>query len=203
MGDTPSECFGYPERVVLENLPSLSTVILEKAFQYVNDISVSNFLSSSYKKSVSICEANELLVTDPTVTHLTVNSNCLNEVNEFQLNRFVVLKELVIGSNSLNDVVSLKLIGLNKLKRVVIGKNSFTKKKSNYGYDPNRHFYLKNCESLRELKMGRYSFSDYSVCEIENLPSLEVIEMGELNEGSRNFYHASKLELKSGSERMK
>ena len=68
--------------------------------------------------------------------------------------------------------------------------------------NPNRHFYLKNCERLRELKIGRYSFSDYSVCEIENVPSLEVIEMGELNEESNNFCCAS-LELKSDSERMK
>ena len=55
---------------------------------------------------------------------------------------------------------------------------------------------------MRELKIGWYSFSDYSVCEIENVPSLEVIEMGELNEDSYNFCHAS-LELKSDSERMK
>ena len=44
--------------------------------------------------------------------------------------------------------------------------------------------------------MGRYSFSDYSVCEIENVPSLEVIEMGELNSDSDNFCYSS-LELKS------
>ena len=50
--------------------------------------------------------------------------------------------------------------------------------------------------------MSRYSFSDYSVCEIENVPSLEVIEMGELNKKSCNFFTAS-LELKSDSERMK
>ena len=50
--------------------------------------------------------------------------------------------------------------------------------------------------------MGCYSFSDYSVCEIENVPSLEVIEMGELNKWSANFHYAS-LELKSDSERMK
>ena len=48
--------------------------------------------------------------------------------------------------------------------------------------------------------MGRISFSDYSVCEIENVPSLEVIEMGELNEAIYNFRYAS-LELKSDSER--
>ena len=55
---------------------------------------------------------------------------------------------------------------------------------------------------MRELKIGWYSFSDYSVCEIENVPSLEVIEMGELNEESSNFNYAS-LELKSDCERMK
>ena len=41
------------------------------------------------------------------------------------------------------------------------------------------------------------------MCEIENVPSLEVIEMGVLNEESGNFFYASKLELKSDSERMK
>ena len=61
---------------------------------------------------------------------------------------------------------------------------------------------MKNCSQLKELKMGRYSFSDYSVCEIENVPSLEVIEMGELNQWSGNFYNAS-LELKSEIDGMK
>ena len=85
---------------------------------------------------------------------------------------------------------------MNQLERVVIGKNSFTQCNDNCGYDPNRRFYLKNCERLKELKIGRYSFSDYSVCEIENVPSLEVIEMGKLNYYSYNFFYAS-LELKS------
>ena len=84
----------------------------------------------------------------------------------------------------------------------MIGKNSFTKEKNGGDNDPNSHFYLKNCERLRELKIGCSSFSDYSVCEIENVPSLEAIEMGELNEGSWNFDYAS-LELKSDCERMK
>ena len=94
----------------------------------------------------------------------------------------------------------VKFIGLNELERVVIGRNCFTKKKNSYDNDPNRHFYLKNCERLRELKIGCYSFSDYSVCEIENVPSLEVIEMGELNEWSYIFDSAP-LELKSGFQR--
>ena len=61
---------------------------------------------------------------------------------------------------------------------------------------------MKNCERLRELKMGRYSFSDYDVCEIENVPSLEVIEMGELSDVSSNYEYGS-LQLKSEWDEMK
>ena len=49
---------------------------------------------------------------------------------------------------------------------------------------------------LKSLKVGCYSFSDYTVCEIENVDALEVIEMGELDEDSDNFHSAS-LVLKS------
>ena len=107
-----------------------------------------------------------------------------------------------VGYYCFTRVHEVKLIGLSKLERVVIGKKSFTKKKNDWEYNSTRHFYLRNCERLRELKIGRYSFNDYSVCEIENVPSLEVIEMGELNGDGCNFYHAS-LELKSDSQRMK
>ena len=115
------------------------------------------------------------------------------------LSSFSNLKEFEVGDYSFAFVDELKLIGLNRLERVVIGKNCFTKEKNDYGNDPNRHFYLKDCERLRELKIGRYSFSDYSVCEIENVPSLEVIEMGDLDGVSYNFCYAS-LELKSDSQ---
>ena len=118
------------------------------------------------------------------------------------LTRFVNLKVFEVGNVSLSYVNEVHLIGLSKLERVVIGENSFTKKKNDWGYDASRRFYLKDCERVRELKMGRYSFSDYSVIEIENVPSLEVIEMGELNEESNNFYCAS-LELKSDCDELK
>ena len=88
------------------------------------------------------------------------------------------------------------MIGLNQLESVEIGMNSFTQHKNDVENDPNRHFYLKNCPKLKSLKMGRYSFSDYTVCQIEDVDALEVIEMGDLTEYSANFYYAS-LELKS------
>ena len=139
----------------------------------------------------------------PNVEVMIVDNNACNEkcFTALDLSSISNLKVFEVGDYSFSFVEEVKLIGLNQLERVVIGENSFTKEKNSRGYDPNRRFYLKDCERLREWEIGRYSFSDYSVCEIENLPSLEVIEMGELNEASNNFYHAS-LELKSDSERM-
>ena len=133
---------------------------------------------------------------------MIVDNNVCNEkcFTALVLSSFSNLKVFEVGDYSFSFVEEVKLIGLNHLERVVIGENSFTKEKNTYGWNPNRHFYLKDCERVRELKMGHHSFSDYSVCEIENVPSLEVIEMGSFL--SYNFYYSS-LELKSDSERMK
>ena len=135
---------------------------------------------------------------------IVIASNCCNnnELCVLDLSRFVNLRELIVGYYSFASVEEVKLIGMNQLESVVIGMKCFTKNKNNCGNDPDRHFYLKNCERVRELKIGRGSFLFYSMCEIENLSSLEMIEMGELNEGSSNFYYAS-LQLKSDCERMK
>ena len=135
---------------------------------------------------------------------MIVDNNACNDkcFTALALSFFSNLKVFEVGDYSFSFVNEVKLIGLSKLERVVIGKKSFTKKKNGWEYNSTRHFYLRNCERLRELKIGRYSFNDYSVCEIENVPSLEVIEMGELNIESWNFYYAS-LELKSASQRMK
>ena len=132
---------------------------------------------------------------------MIVDNNACNDKGSSQLNLsfFSNLKVFEVVDYSFSFVDEVKLIGLSHLERVVIGSHCFRKDLKD---NSDRHFYLKNCERVRELKMGCYSFSDYSVCEIENVPSLEVIEMGELDEDSYNFYYAS-LELKSDSQRMK
>ena len=165
-------------------------------------IEANDLLSKSMRVEVSDLSGWESV--DGRVSELVIVSYCCNEVGvkEVDLEWFVSLKVFEVGDDCFENVDEVKLIGLNQLERVVIGKNSFTKHKDWYGNDPNRHFYLKNCERLRELKMGCYSFSDYTVCEIENVPSLEVIEMGILNQQSFNFDHAS-LELKSEIDGMK
>ena len=154
------------------------------------------------EKRVVLNEENQLLHSH--IEELIVENNSCNgpEWAVLDLSFISHLRLLEVGDKCFENVKEVKLIGLSKLERMVIGKKSFTKKKNSDGNDPNRRFCLKNCERLRELKIGRYSFSDYSVCEIENLPTLKVIEMGKLNEWRRVFKYAS-LELKSDSQRMK
>ena len=151
--------------------------------------------------SVRVNDLMRLVNVDCSVTELVIASNCCNEsvMVEVDFGRFVSLKVFEVGDECFKNENEVKLIGLSKLERVMIGMSSFT---NSDGYDPNHHFYLKNCERVRELKIGPHSFDDYSICEIENVPSLEVIEMGKLNERSYNFKYAS-LELKSDCERMK
>ena len=130
------------------------------------------------------------------MTKLVVPSNRCNDegIDLLDFSVFPRLKSIEIGDGCFANVNEVKLIGLSKLKRIVIGENSFTKSKNGSGNDPNRHFCLSDCERLRELKIGRFSFSDYSLVEIEDVDRLEVIEVGDLNEDSANFYSAS-LEL--------
>ena len=125
------------------------------------------------------------------VEELVVQDGCCNDSSWRTLDlRFLfALEVLDVGKMCFQNVDEVRLIGLQKLRRVMIGSNSFTKKER--GNDPNRHFCLKNCPKLKSLKIGSLSFSDYSVCEIENVDALKVIEMGDLNGWSYCFYHAS------------
>ena len=137
---------------------------------------------------------------------MIVDNNACNDkcFKALDLSSLTNLKVFEVGDFSFSFVDEVKLIGLDQLERVLIGEKCFTEVNSWAPHHPNGLFNLKNCERVRELKMGRLSFSDYSVCEIDNLPSLEVIEMGELSECylSCNFKYAS-LELKGDSQRMK
>ena len=153
---------------------------------------------------VEIHSWNEWEGVNKKVRELMIASNCCNEAewSVFDVSELKCLKSIEIGDECFGNVTEVKLIGFKRLERVVIGVNSFTKQKNSCGNDPTRHFHLKNCKRLRELKIGCYSLSDYTVCEIENVPSLEVIEVGELNEDSWSFHTAS-LELKSDSHNMK
>ena len=111
--------------------------------------------------------------------------------DELNLNGLSKLKSIRIGDGNFGGR-DMNLIGLKKLDSVVIGKNCFREFQNRW----HPHFYLKDCPKVRELRIGKGSFENVRECVIENVPSLEVIEMGNVNEASYNFMYAS-LELKS------
>ena len=92
---------------------------------------------------------------------------------------FAHLRQFEVGDISFVYVKEVKMIGLKWLESVVIGENCFTKKENEMIKSPTRHLYLKDCERLRELRIGDHSFEKYSSWVIVNLPSLEEMEVGE------------------------
>ena len=134
--------------------------------------------------NANIHSMDEFEAMDRSMEVLIVYSNACNDpsITHLDLSSFKCLRVFKMGDCSFAYVKELKLVELEKLERVVIGVNCFSKENS-LG-----HFSLKNCWQVKELKMGRYSFRGYSTCEIEEDDSLEVIEIGELNEESSNFY---------------
>ena len=186
-------------------MPLLATVTLPNAFLYYDEWSVVNAGELAnhpnlipHTPTANVFNVNDLNALSSTVTEIIVENRCCRDPSftVLDLTRFTSVRRIVIGHDAFMYVEEVKIIGLSELESVEIGMNSFTKEKNSYGNDPNRHFYLKNCPKLKSLKVGRYSFSDYTVIEIENVDALEVIEMGELNEESNNFYSAS-LQLSS------
>ena len=161
-----------------------------------NEVKVKREVKPQVNQSqlVTLTTKNDWDRMDRTLEVMSVSDNCYNEeeMKELDLSGFVNLRKIKVGNECFSSVNEVKLIGLSELESVEIEKNSFTKKKSSFGNNPNRHFYLRDCPRMKSLKMGDCSFSDYTVLEIENVDALEVIEM----DGSFNFESAS-LELKS------
>ena len=135
---------------------------------------------------------------------IIVDSNGCNDRSFTVLNltRFVNLRVFEVGDFSFSYVNEVYMIGLSELERVVIGEKSFSQYKI-YIYDyPSGKFYLKDCDNLRELRIGESSFINYVSCAIEDNARLEMIEMGKLYDWGYNFYYAS-LEMKSCNDEMK
>ena len=140
---------------------------------------INNPITSCHMELNLSKDAVELVVPDG---HKTGNCTSLD------LREFKKLKRIRIGDECFEDTTELSLVGLNDLETVIIGKNSFAQTSG--------QFHVRDCPRLIELRIGSGSFSGYTVCEIENTPSLEVIKVGSSFQNSPNFRDAP-LQLKS------
>ena len=114
------------------------------------------------------------------------------------ISQFTSLEELIIGNDCFENVDVFNIDGLNELKSLKIGMNSFTHLKSNDKWDSDkannssRSFSMLNCNELESIEIGSFSFSDYGGgFELNNLPKLSTIKIGEIGSSSYNFCYSS------------
>ena len=86
------------------------------------------------------------------------------------------LKRIEIGDNSFGKARVFDLDGLSELERVVIGQKSFrisNQERSDGSYR------IVNCPKLASIQIGHESVFDYHSFELNNLPSLQSIVLGD------------------------
>ena len=137
---------------------------------------------------------------DSNIASISIPNHSINNgnYNTFNFSRFIILEELIIGDECFENVNEFKIDRLNHLKSIKIGINSFTHLKSDDEWDSdkannmNRSFSLSNCDELKTIEIGEYSFRDYGGgFELKNLPKLSTIKIGEIGTDSSNFSFSS------------
>ncbi|KNB41349.1 hypothetical protein JH06_5567 [Blastocystis sp. subtype 4] len=158
--------------VIGENSLNEIVNVTEARPELLNEVIIGE--NSLRSHSYTVNNRNTLLSIPWYVTALTVVSNSCNEVviNECTLSRYKLLRSVVIGSNCFKYVPELVIDGLNWLESITIGSSSFCFSCNGIAENQYRNFHLKNCLSLRELSIDRYSFSDYHIFELNHLPNL-------------------------------
>ena len=149
---------------------------------------------------------NDLNELDSSIINLNIpNWSFNNELNmiELNLNRFLNLESIEIGDDCFGSIQRFEIDGLNRLQRLKIGNNSFTQVKlSDFKNDSagsvlkclneSKSFHILNCESLKVIEIGQYSFADFGgEFELRNLDNLESIKIGEIGNASMNFLYSS------------
>ena len=137
---------------------------------------------------------NDIESFDSNITSIQISNYSINNENDttFNFSRFSVLEELVIGNDCYSNVELFKIDGLNELKSLKIGSRSFTMEKNSYGDDCSRSFHILNCIELESIEIGLFSFSDYGGgFELNNLPKLSTINIGEIGKVSNSFWFSS------------
>ena len=80
------------------------------------------------------------------------NGMCNNEAfEEWSMEEYVRLRELIVGDECFQFVKDLKIVGLNALEKVEIGKQCFCKASDGV-------FEMRDCEKLKSVKIGDGSF---------------------------------------------
>ena len=96
---------------------------------------------------------DDFLLLDESVEVIEVKKGVCNDedFDEWEMNEYVRLRELIVGDECFQFVKDLKIVGLNALEKVEIGKQCFCKASGGV-------FEMRDCEKLKSVKIGDGSF---------------------------------------------
>ena len=130
-----------------------------------------------WKNNKSYCDQFDGKTIDCHTESVSINDGSFNEVKSFILHSFLhSLKRIVIGDRCFGKVRVVELDGLDELESVVIGRESFMISSSERSDGSCR---IMNCSKLKSIQIGYKAFEDYYSFELNNLPSLQSIDIGD------------------------
>ena len=141
-----------------------------------------------------VCNHDHIVSLENNITKIILPKWTCNDIDYtiFDFSRFSIVESIEIGIECFGSVQTFKIDGLNRLKTIKIGKSSFTQYKNWYGNDKSKSFHILNCESLKSIEIGEYSFRFFAgEFELKNLPQLQSIQIGTIGRYSNNFYGSS------------
>ena len=120
------------------------------------------------------------------------NNEATNEAKLFHILNCESLECIEIDVECFGSYQEFLIDGLNRLKTIKIGENSFSYYSNGNNCDKSKSFHILNCESLESIQIGRYGFNDFGgEFELKNLPQLQSIQIGTMNNESSNFQNSS------------
>ena len=96
---------------------------------------------------------DDFLLLDENVEVIEVKKGVCNDEDfeEWEMNEYVRLRELIVGDECFQFVKDLKIVGLNALEKVEIGRECFCKASGGV-------FEMRECERLKSVRIGDGSF---------------------------------------------
>ena len=104
-------------------------------------------------KPVIVKNDDDFLLLDENVEVIEVKKGVCNDevIEEWGMDEYVRLRELIVGDECFQFVKDLRIVGLNALEKVEIGKQCFYKASG-------CAFEMRDCEKLKSVKIGDGSF---------------------------------------------
>ena len=154
------------------------------------------------KKRVEVSCDEESKLTYPLNTEeliIVEYAFCDRHMKKLNLSIFSSLRVLEIDEGCFCNVETTHIEGLDRLERVRISSSCFVVGED-WG-EGKGEFYLRDCPALKEFVVGNKSFQNCLVCEMRNLPNLETISIGSVEEKAANCFWYSSLVLRSRGRR--